>query len=352
MKRHRNLFERVCSWPNLLVAARRAQRGKRFKGSVAEFNVNRERELLKLQEELTDGSYRPGPYFEFYVYEPKKRLISAAPYRDRVAHHALCNVIEPLLDATFIDNSFACRAGKGQHAAADRFTYYARRHRYALKCDVRKYFPSIDHEILMERIARTIGDAKVLGLIQTIVDSTNPQEPADAYFPGDDLFTPSERRRGLPIGNLTSQVFANVYLNGFDHFVTQELRLPAFVRYVDDFALFSDDKSQLCDAKVAMQDRLNGLRLKLHPRKCHVYPVEHGVEFVGYRIFPTHRRLRSKNAKRAIRRLRWRRKQYAAGEIAFPQLRQSIMSWLGHVSHADTWGLRGSVLSQLVFVKP
>ena len=351
MKRHKNLYDGICSWPNLLLAARRAQRGKRFKANVAAFNFDLERELLRLHRELEEQTYEPGPYYEFYIQEPKPRMISAAPYRDRVVHHALCNVIEPLFDRTFIDNSFACRVGKGQHLAADQFTRYARRFRYVLKCDVRKYFPSIDHDIMFDRIERKIADPKTLWLVRTIIDASNPQEAFDPYFPGDDLFTPFERRRGLPIGNLTSQMLANVYLNGFDHFVTQDLRLGAYVRYCDDFAAFGDDKAALHEAKAAMQGHLNGLRLKLHPDKCHVWPVDKGVDFLGYRIFPTHRLLKPKSAKRGRRKLLWRAKQYRRGELTFPQMKQCLMSWLGHVSHADTWAWRRQALKDLVLVK-
>ena len=351
MKRHKHLYEQVCSWPNLLLAARRAQRGKRFKDNVAAFNFDLERELLRVQRELEDQTYQPGPYYEFYIQEPKPRMISAAPYRDRVVHHALCNVIEPLFEATFIDNSFACRKGKGQHKAADTFTRYARRYRYVLKCDVRKYFPSIDHQVLFEHVKRKIADPRALRLVRTIINASNRQEPSHPYFPGDDLFTPFERRRGLPIGNLTSQMLANVYLNGFDHFVTQELKLSAYLRYCDDFAVFSADKRKLHETKAEMQHRLDGLRLKLHPDKCHVSPVDAGVEFMGYRIFPTHRLLKPKSARRGRRKLLWRAEQYRRGELTFSEMKQCLMSWLGHVSHADTWGWRRHVLHDLVFVK-
>ena len=351
MKRHKHLYDRICTWPNLLLAARRAQRGKRFKDNVAAFNFNLEGELLALQRELEAQTYQPGPYYEFYITEPKPRMISAAPYRDRVVHHALCNVVEPLFEATFIDNSFACRKGKGQHRAADLFTRYARRFRYVLKCDVRKYFPSIDHNILLERIERKIADPKTLWLLRTIIAASNPQEPFHPYFPGDDLFTPFERRRGLPIGNLTSQMLANVYLNGFDHFVTQDLGLSAYLRYCDDFAVFGDDKAALHEGKAAMQQHVNGLRLMLHPHKCHVWPVEAGVEFMGYRIFPAHRLLKPKSARRGRRKLLWRAKQYGCGELTFSEMKQCLMSWLGHVSHADTWGWRRRSLRDLVLVK-
>ncbi len=144
MKSHNHLFAQITAFDNLLLAARRAQKGKRFKPGCARFNLNLERELLRLQQELVAGTYRHGPYHDFFINDPKRRLISAAPYRDRVVHHALCNVIEPLFDRTFIHDTYACRRDKGTHAAVNRYTHYARRYRYVLKCDVRKYFPSIE----------------------------------------------------------------------------------------------------------------------------------------------------------------------------------------------------------------
>ncbi len=179
--------------------------------------------------------------------EPKPRKISAAPYRDRVVHHALCNVIVPIFERTFIADSYANRLGFGTHRALKRFTQFARSSRYILQCDIRKYFPSIDHEILKRLLRRKIKCADTLWLIDTIIDNSNEQEPVIEYFPGDGLLTPIERRRGLPIGNLTSQFFANIYLNGLDHFVKEQLRASKYLRYVDDFALFADDRNFLSD---------------------------------------------------------------------------------------------------------
>ncbi|MFH1567835.1 MAG: reverse transcriptase/maturase family protein, partial [Gemmatimonadota bacterium] len=234
MKRYGDLYGRVCAFDNLAAAARKARRGKRHKADVARFEFHLERELLRLRAELTAKAWEPGAYRCFVVHEPKRRLISAAPYRDRVVHHALCNVIEPLLERGFIHDSYANRRGKGTHRAVQRYTELCRRSRYALQCDIRRYFPSIDHAILYGQMERRIKDPEVLWLVRRIIDSSNPQEPVHTYFPGDDLFTPFERRKGLPIGNLTSQFFANVYLDGLDHFAKRRLGCRSYIRYVDD----------------------------------------------------------------------------------------------------------------------
>ena len=160
-------------------------------------------------------------------------------------HHALTSVLEPIFEPTFIHDSYACRAGKGTHAAVRRAQHFSRRFPYVLKADVRKFFPSMDHQILKDLVARKIKDPHVLWLVAKIIDSSNPQEPVWIWFPGDDLFTPSERRRGIPIGNQTSQFFANVYLNPLDHFVKDRLRAGGYVRYVDDLLVFAHEKRQL-----------------------------------------------------------------------------------------------------------
>ena len=236
MKRVGNLYERLCSFENLYLAAGRARRGKRHRPDVAAFHCELEGELVSLQEELRRQTYRPGPYRAFRIRDPKPRLISAASYRDRVVHHALCQVIEPIFDKSFSFDSYANRLGKGTHKALDRSSQFARRYPYVLKCDLEKYFPSIDHELLKARLARKLKCRDTLQLIGSIIDHSNPQEELIRHFPGDTLFTPLERRRGIPIGNLTSQFFANVYLNGFDHFVQQDLKIPAYVRFADDSA--------------------------------------------------------------------------------------------------------------------
>ena len=349
MKTHNRLFQQICSFENLLNAARKAQRSKRFQADVARFNFHLEKELYRLQEELQTQIYRPGEYREFYIYEPKLRKISAAPYRDRVVHHALCNVIEPIFDRTFIFDSYACRKGKGTHKAVNRFTEFSRKNTYVLKCDIKKYFPSIDHEILKTRFRRKIRDAQTLWLVDLIVDSSNPQEYVLAYFEDDDLLTPLHRRRGIPIGNLTSQFFANIYLNGFDHFVKEVLKCRYYIRYVDDFVVLETDKARLHWVKSEMETYLARFRLKLHPDKCQVFPVKDGTDFLGYRVFPTHRKLRTSSVRRARRRLHRLRKDYERGKISWQDVNHSVQSWLGHVEHADTYGLRRAIFSQTIF---
>lgn len=223
MKRIGNLYPQITDWENLLLAARLAQKGKRFRNDVLEFNYDLESKLIQIQRELTTKTYTPGPYRTFHLIDLKSRLISAAPYGDRVVHHALSNIINPIFDKTFISDSYANRVNYGSHKALKKFTYFARSSKYVLQCDIKKYFPSIDHEILKKLLRNKIKCQDTLWLIDTVIDNSNEQEPVIEYFPGDILITPIERRKGLPIGNITSQFWANVYLNPFDHFVKKQL---------------------------------------------------------------------------------------------------------------------------------
>ena len=349
MKRHGNLWEQIISFEALLCAADTARRGKRFRPAVAAFHFDQERALWKLHEELSSKTYRPGAYRSFFIYEPKKRQISAAPYRDRVVHHALTGVLEPIFERSFIADSYACRKGKGTHAAVVRCQQFAHRFRYVLKADIQKFFPSLDHEILKALVARKIKDRDVLWLVNQIIDHSNPQEEVVNYFPGDDLFTPGERCRGIPIGNQTSQFFANVYLDPLDHFVKERLGIKGFVRYVDDFLVFSDDKSHLADVREQIKEFLVRLRLRLHPKKSVVFPVKSGIRFLGYRVFPTHRLLPKENVRRFRRRVRGMQEDYAAGRVAFAEINQRLMSWNGHAQQANTYRLRCHLFDTINF---
>ena len=349
LKRYGNLYPQVIEFENILLAARKAQKGKRFRENVLAFNYNLEEELVKLQRELATKTYQPGAYRTFYIKEPKSRMISAAPYRDRVVHHALCNVIVPLVEPTFIADSYANRVGFGTHRALRRFIEFARSTRYVLQCDIKKYFPSIDHEILKTLVRRKIKCRDTLWLIDSIVDNSNEQLPVIEHFPGDGLLTPVERRRGLPLGNLTSQFLANWYLSGFDHFVKEKLKVKKYVRYVDDFALFSDDWQFLAEARIAVEEYLAGLRLKVHPIKSQLFETKHGANFLGFRVLPDRIRVRTENLRRARRRLRRLQADYAQGKIEWQKVSQSIQSWLAHLDHGDTKQLRKKIFSSLVF---
>ncbi|MEM9212826.1 MAG: RNA-directed DNA polymerase [Cyanobacteria bacterium P01_F01_bin.150] len=349
MKRYGNLWPKVIDFENLLVSARNAQKGKRFRDNVLDFNYNLEQNLITLQHQLKTKTYRPGKYHTFEIKEPKPRIISAAPYRDRVVHHALCNVIMPIFERSFIHHSYANRWGFGTHRALQRFTHCARSYPYVLQCDITKYFPSIDHEILKTLLRRKIKCPDTLWLIDLIIDGSNEQIPVIRHFPGDTLLTPLERRRGLPIGNLTSQCFANIYLSGFDHFVQEQLKISAYLRYVDDFALFSHDKAELVQARQAIEDYLATLRLTIHPIKSQLFATAIGANFVGFRILPDRIRVRNENLRRARRRLKRLQRRYQKRRISVKSLTQSIQSWGAHLKHADSWHLRQDIFATLVF---
>ena len=256
--------------------------------------------------------------------------------------------LEPLFEPSFIFDSYASRPGKGTHAAVDRFTEFARRHRFVLKCDIQKFFPSIDHQILQALVARRVKDRDVIWLVGRIVKSWMTGA-ADEWFPGDDLLTPLGRLKGLPIGNQTSQFFANVYLNPFDHFVKETLRARSYCRYVDDFVIFDNDKQRLSEVRELCAEHLAGLRLRLHPRKCVVSRVQDGTPFLGFRVFPTHRLLGRANARRMRRRLRRLQAEYAAGAIGGTDVRRRLVGWIGHAGHADTFRLRTRLFSETTF---
>ena len=349
MKRHGNLWPTLTSFPHLLKSAQKAKRGKRFRLAVASFEYNLEPNLLNLQRQLQSKTYQPGDYHTFFIHEPKKRQISAAPYRDRIVHHALTSILEPIFEPSFIHDSYACRKAKGTHAAVDRCQQFARRFRYVFKADIRKFFPSMDHGILKSLIARKIKDPDVLWLANHIIDHGNSQEPVLNWFPGDDLFSPSERRRGIPIGNQSSQFFANVYLDPLDHFVKERLRIQGYVRYVDDFLLFSNDKRQLAQAREQITEFLTSLRLRLHPKKNTIFPVTEGIRFLGYRVFPTHRLLVKENVWRFLRRVRNMQAEYNEGNATLPEIKQRLMSWSGHAQHANTYRLRSLLFGRIVF---
>ncbi|MFZ5881425.1 MAG: reverse transcriptase domain-containing protein [Chloroflexota bacterium] len=354
-------------WDNLLLAYRKAAKGKRGHTDVAAFEYRLEDNLLQLQRELQDQSYQPGEYHSFYIHDPKKRLISAAPFRDRVVHHALCNLIEPIFERSFIFDSYANRIGKGTHQALDRAQQFARRFAYVLPCDARQFFPSIDHQILLDVIASALCEAipsgatrllraeehrprnDMMWLVEKILTSgvgVLREEYDMVYFAGDDLFS-VQRERGLPIGNLTSQFWANCYLNPFDHFVKRNLRCKGYLRYVDDFLLFSNDKGELNAWRESIMAKLREFRLTLHEAKCQPRPVSEGLPFLGFVLFPDHRRLKRKKGIAFQRKLKTLRQQHAQGKIPRERLDASIQGWVNHARWGNTWGLRRALLHPL-----
>ena len=344
-RKHNNLSGEIFSFQSLVKATEMAARGKRRKPGVAAFLCNRERELLGLERKLKERLYKPGQYHVINIRDPKPRRVSAAPFRDRVVHHALCGVLEPLFENGFISDSYANRKGKGSHKAVSRYEQFRNNNRHVLRCDIFRYFPAIDHEILKQDIRRRISCNDTLWLVDTIIDGSNPQEPVNRYFEGDDLFTPVSRNRGLPIGNLTSQFFANVYLDGLDHFCKEVLKVKGYVRYVDDFALFHDDPLVLAGWQNRISAWLGRRRLCLHPTKTGILPTKEPAEFLGYVLAPGNRRLPEENVARFRNRLRGLRDRYRTGNADLTEVHCHVQAWIAHAEKADTWRLRQSIFN-------
>ena len=338
--KHEDLFGRIASFSTLRVAARKAVKSKRKKPGASSFFANLERELLRLTR-VARRHYRPGRYVEIMVRDPKQCLVSAAPFRDRVVHHALCAVICPIFEGGFIGNTFANRTGKGTHAAIRIYERHRDNHAHVLRADIFRYFPSIDHTILKAQFRRRIACERTLALTDTIVDGSNEQEPVELHFPDNDMFEPYRRRRGLPIGNLTSQFFANLYLDRFDHWVSEALGAP-YVRYVDDLALFHDDPEVLADWRARSDRYLEGRRLRLHPRKTVILRTSEPSVFSRLRAAfrpapwqqsrPGRRRLPEDNAARFRGRLRRLRDQWRAGTVTRADIEARIGAWIAHAT--------------------
>ena len=341
-RQHKDLFAGIANFQALHAAFLRAIKGKRRAAGAAAFAANLEPNLLRLERQLKDRTWRPGRYTEIEIKDPKRRLVSAAPFRDRVVHHALHAVIGPIFEKGFIDHSYANRIGKGTHRGIDRYEVWRDRYAHVLRCDIFRYFPAIDHDILKQTLRRRIGCADTLWLIDSPIDGSNDQERVDRHYPGDTLLTPLERRRGLPIGNLTSQFFANVYLDGLDHFATEVLRAP-YLRYVDDFALFHDDPAILAGWRNRIAIWLTGHRLSLHPGLTLVQSTHLPAPFLGLVLHRNRRRLPEATVTRFRARLRGLRDRWRAGTIEPQDVRARVQAWIAHAATADTWRLRRAI---------
>ena len=328
VKRVGHLFEQVVSFRALCVAARRAARGKRLSMSAAAFLLDLEPEVLRLERELLDGSYRPASYRTFTIDDPKPRTISAAAFRDRVVHHALCAALEPVLERGAIEQSFACRKAKGTLAAVGCAQGFARRARRFLKLDIRKFFETADHGVLQRQLRRVVKDRRCLELADRFIDAGAPGSP-----PG----------KGLPIGNLTSQHFANFYLCPLDHFIKHELRARHYCRYMDDLLIFGDQGEVLRGLRDEIE-RFVGTRLLLELKEeaTILAPVHAGVPYLGFRIWPDLIRLDPRRVRRFRGRFRDLSARLRAGALDDAAYSRSASSLIGWAEQADTLGLRTS----------
>jgi len=344
MKTHKNLFGKVCELENLHNAYLKAKRGKNNVAEVLQFTYNLEDELLKLQDELKNQTYRTGKYRHFIIFEPKERKISALPFRDRVVHHAICSVIEQIFERKFIHDSYACRKGKGTHAGADKIQKFIRRassNYYVLKCDVSKYFPSVNHEILKQIIREKIADKKLLQLLDKIIDSSNSEKLDFSYSEEQEIQISLEK--GIPIGNLTSQLFANIYLNKLDEYAKYELKIKYYVRYMDDFIILHESKKYLHEVKEKFKLFFISMKLTLHPKKANIFPITLGVDFLGYNIFKNYRLVRKSTVKRFLKSVKGKLKKYDSGNMDFNKLMESFNSWEAYMVHGNSYNLKKSL---------
>lgn len=308
MKAFNNLFNQVCSFDNIHLAYLKARKNKRYKKDILSFGYYLEYNLTEIRYSLENETYKHGIYKEFIVKDSKKRLIKAPTFKDRVVHHSLCNIIEPIFEKTFILDSYACRRGKGVHKAVKKLKSFLKRKGtiYCLKCDISKYFDSINHDILLSLIKKKIKDKRTIWLIEEILSSS---------------FSKKEGA-GIPIGNLTSQLFANIYLSRFDYFVQNTLKEKMYLRYMDDF-LFLGEKHRLkVVAKKSGHFLFKELKLEMNRKKINIFPINKGIDFLGYVIFKHYILLRKKTVKRFLRKKKGK---------------EACDSWLAYAKHADAY---------------
>lgn len=319
-KRHGQLFDRIVNMDNLRLAYRKARRGKSRMHNVQRFEQDVEGNLHRIRRLLVEGAFTTSSYQVKWITEPKPREIFVLPFApDRIVQHALMNVVEPIWNGLFIRDSFACRKGYGPHAGSRRAMEFVRRYRYCLKADIRKFYPSVDHSILLGIVRRKIKCQETLALLQDIICSC----------PGG---------KNVPIGNYTSQWLGNLYLNELDQWIKHVHRVKGYLRYCDDFCLFSNDKGYLREMKDTIRVFL-AERLRLSYSHAEVFPVSQGVDFLGYRHFKDHILVRKSTAKRMQRRLRHLPAALAQGHITPDQFRGSVASAHGWLKHANARNL-------------
>lgn len=322
MKTYNNLWPKITSFKNLVLAYKKARKAKPQTKETLEFSLNLEKNLLLIQEELLTNAYNQSKYREFIVFDPKQRKIKYLPFKDRVVHHALVNIIEPIFDRQLISKTYACRKRKGTHKALkDIKTEISREFRftgYCLKCDVKKYFPSIDQNILKNLISRKIICKNTLNLIYQIINSDHSE---------------FGETNGIPIGNLTSQLFSNIYLNELDQYIKHKLKIKYYYRYVDDFIILEDSKKQLNYYKKNIKYYLKKrLKLEIPKQKINLFEIKTGVDFVGYKIYPEYVFLRKRNIKKFIKKLK-----ILTYEKNFFKVKSSISSYLGYFKFANSY---------------
>lgn len=329
------IYSKICNYKNILLAWQNAKKGKTKRRYIKRFQKNLNNNLLNLQQELINQTYKPCELKTFILRDPKTRKISKSAFRDRVVHHALCNVIVPLFEKSFIYDSHANQIGKGTLKALERFDTFKRKvsknnskECYVLKADIKHYFEEVDHQKLIEIIRKKIDDEKVIGLIKNLLSVNN-------------------RTRGMPLGNLISQFFANLYLNELDVYVKHTLRAKYYIRYVDDFVILHESKEQLEMWKNDINNFLKeSLKIELHPSKSNVLKLSSGINFLGFRVFFYHKLLRKSNLRNFEKKLNNLKILFDEEIIDREKALDSLEGWLAYCSHANTHKYRKHLLKE------
>ncbi|MBP6948755.1 MAG: group II intron reverse transcriptase domain-containing protein [Candidatus Pacebacteria bacterium] len=345
MRIYTNLFNKLVTPENLFSAWEDFRRDKKKKVDVLIFEKNLEQEIFSIHRELTSDTYKHSGYTSFYLSDPKRRHIHKALVRDRVLHHAIMGILYPLYDKTFIHNSFSCRVGKGTHKGVDALRsmlYKASKNNtrnvYILKCDIEKFFDSISHEILLDALHSRIKDQKLMDLLTEVIGSFSSYKS--------NLFGLC----GVPIGNLTSQLFANVYMDIFDQFMKHELKVKYYARYTDDFVIVSENKEYLIDLLPKIQLFLNEkLKLQTHPKKIILTKFALGIDYLGYVLFPHFTLVRKLTQKCAFRKINEKISLCKQQEISKDKVHATLMSYLGVLSHADTYKVSNKLKNDYFF---
>lgn len=347
MKTLSGVYEKMCDYEELYQSHLKARKGKRYRDDVLLFTDRLEENLIELQNELIWETYEVGRYRPFYVHEPKLRLVMALQYRDRVVQWDIYRQLNPFYDKLFIEDSYACRIGKGVHKAVDRLQYWLRqvdrkpKKWYYLKLDISKYFYRIDHRVLIDILRRRIKDEKLMRLLEKIINSEDVRFGLPAGYSPEDCTADMWRSDvGMPIGNLTSQLFANIYLNELDQYCKHELGLHYYIRYMDDIVILSDDKAELRRVKDEIEAFLRDiLHLDLN-RKTAIRPCRLGAEFCGFKIWATHRKMKRQTARKITRHVKNMSKRLRDGLMTRVQFDRAAASYRGILSHCNSRGLR------------
>lgn len=347
MKTYKNLYPKLCSYKNLELAFQKASKGKSSKFYVIEFKKNLNENLLELKRELEWETYKPSYLTRFTIRDPKTRLIRKSIFKDRIVHHAIVNILDPIYEPRFIIDNYANRINKGTIAAIKKFDIFKRKvskngrltkhaldnnmiQGFVLKADIKKFFDSINQAKLIEILRRKIKDEKVIWLVTKILKNFD------------------SKITGMPLGNMTSQFFANVYLNDLDQFIKHRLKMKYYLRYVDDFVILHEDKKILEDCKNKIEKYLMNLKIELHPNKSKVYSLHKGLDFLGFKIFYYYKRVRKRNVRHFKMNLEKLEKAYLNGDISKSKFIASVEGWFAYTIWGDTFKLRKKLTKKVI----